>query len=355
MKRAIVAVTLALAGWRLTSCDAPTRASVPAIAEGRDRYTVAWVRETGEGGALDVQQFVRGSLEPLGPPATVEVDAHLVAARLELVPVGDRYLAFGQRFVDPDEEPAVKHLFMKPLDSNGQPLGEATWILANRMCHGAGVVGTNVMIATEIDAGRWQPRGELGVLVFDAGGNRLASWRLANRPEGCASAAHGGELATAWIDRPDEALEEHAYRLRVAIGNARGNRGTFEVPVEDVDAGRVRVASHGDHWAILYADRARRLHVVVVDSQGAVQRRHDLPDAIDRDTVDLASNERGVFITWTDDHRVHFLGLDGTAHAAKTRARGGDAPRALGSGTRCLAAWVEDAERAGVVAVSDCP
>lgn len=353
----LVTVSLVLAGTQLTTCEAPARDFAPAMAFGQDRYTVAWVRPGRKGGAFEVQQFAKQSLKPLTPPTTIARRDDLVAGAVELVAVGDGYLAIG-RVEDPQKQPNwATHILTVPLDARGQAVGKQHTFPWDRACRGAAVVEPYVLIAyKEVARSHRHPYDELGVLAVDRDGNYRGAWSVAANPVNCASAVHGGELAVVWTQWQDGEPGRPGVGLYVAFEEPRrdGRHETFAVPVDNLAASVARIAPLGDDWAILYAERDDHLHVAVIDSHGKLLRREKLPDAIDNETVDLASNERGLFVTWIDGGRVRFVGIDGRART-KTSGSGASRTRALGADSHCVAAWTLHAKRARVTALDSCP
>ena len=353
---ALASVTLA--GTQLATCGDRYRDPAPAIAAGATRYTVAWVRPASKGGTFEVQQFDRKSLKPVAGPASILQRDDLVAGAVELVAVGDRYLAIG-RVEDPEKKPNwATHILTVPLDARGQAAGEQNTFLMDRACPGAGVVGPYVLIAYKhIGRSHRHPDDVLGVLAVDRDGDYRGSWSVASNPITCASAVRGGEIAIVWTRWLEGETGKHPIGLRVAFEEPRrdGRSERFVVPVGNVDSGPVRIAPYGDDWAILYADPDERLHVAVIDSHGKLRRVHDLPTTIDNETVDLASNERGLFASWIDDGRVRFAGIAGVTHAGPTAGRSASGVRALGADTRCVAAWTLRAKQAHVSEAGSCP
>jgi hypothetical protein len=350
--------TVALAGTRLATCGDRYRDPAPAIATGENHYTVAWVQPGRHGGSFEVQQFDRQSLKPVSAPRSILRRDDLVAGAVELVAVGDSYLAIG-RVEDPEKKPNwATHILTIPLDARGQAAGEQHTFLMDSACPGAGVVGPYVLIAYEhIGRSHRHPDDMLGVLAVDRDGNYRGSWTVASNPITCASAVRGGEIAIVWTRWLDGEPGKHSIGLRVAFQEPRrgGRDERFVVPVGNVDSGPVRIAVLGDDWAILYADPDKRLHVAVVDPHGKLQKVHDLPGTIDSETVDLARNERGLFVTWIGGNRLRFAGIDGTTHAAKAAGHGASEVRALGADTQCVAAWTSRAKEARVAKAGSCP
>lgn len=353
----LATVTLALAGTQLATCEAPARDPAPALAAGEDRYTVAWVRPTRKGSSFEVQQFDMQSLKPVAAPSTIVQRDDLVAGAVELVAVGGRYLAIG-RVRDPQRPNAATRILTVPLDARGHAAGEQSTFLMDSACHGARVLGPYVLIVyTRTARSHLHPYASLGVLAVDRDGNYRGEWSVASSPLACASAVHGGELAIVWTHWLDGELGKRGIGLRVAFEEPRrdGRHETFVVPVGNVGSGPVRIAPLGEDWAILYADRDKHLHVVIIDSHGTLRRLHELPDTIDGETVDLASNARGLFVTWVDGGRVRFAGIDGRMRAAKDAGSSASQTRALGAGTRCVAAWTLSAKHASLTEAEGCP
>ena len=182
-------MTLGLASMHVRTCDARDRDSAPALAMGPDRYTVAWMRPARTGGSIHVQPFDPQSLKSLGASSTIVKRADLVAGGLELVAVGDGYLAIG-RIEDPEQRPRwATHLLLVPLDARGQVVGESSVYGVDRPCHGAGVVGPYVLIPY-ILVGRSHrfPEDYVGVLAVDRDGNFRGQWLVGPNAIQCASA-----------------------------------------------------------------------------------------------------------------------------------------------------------------------
>lgn len=339
---AALLATVALVGLR--SCGEPElRASAPAIAAASDRYTVAWMRPARHGGALVVQQFARDTLEPLGPPHPVIERKDLRTFGVELVAMGDGYVAFS-RVEDPEKKPNwATQLVAVPLDRDGNPSGDETIFGASDYaCHGAGAMGDRAVLGyVEIARSHRYPQDTLGLLVVDRQGGYLGSRAIASNVSSCATAIHGRELAVAWTRWVATGSGGYAARLAVALEEPYrdGRDQSFAVPVGDIASSPVRVVPRGDGWAILYNDREDRLHVAFVDTHGALLGTRELPP-IDGDTVDLATNGRGIFVTWVDGGRVRSLGIDGgSPRNVKPSGARASRTRALGDTASCVVAW----------------
>ena len=345
---------LALAATQLATCEPPNRDFAPAIAATDDRYTVAWVH----GDSFEVQQFAKRSLKPLAKPTTIARRDDLVAGAVELVAVGDGYLAIG-RVEDPQKEPNwATHMLTVPLDARGHAAGELNTFMFDRACYGPGVVGPYVLIAYKhIARSHRHPYDTLGVLALDRDGSYRGSWTVAANPTNCASTVHGNELAIVWTHWFRDNHGKSGYELRVAFEEPRrdGRHDSFVVPVGTVGGRPARIASLGDDIALLYADPDDHLHVAVIDSHGKLLRRERLPDGIDMETADLGSNARGLFVTWIDGSRVRFVGIDGRIRAVKGGGNAASRTRALGAESRCVAAWMMNGKRARVTHVEGCP
>lgn len=352
-------VTAALVASR--SCgESPPRAGAPAIAAAYDRYTVAWMRPAKHGGALLVQQFARDTLKPLGPPHVVVEREDLVGAGIELVAIGGGYIATS-RIEDPYGKPSSATLIVAvPLDPEGNQVGDArAFPLMDYACHGAGEIRDHVIMAVKRVARSHRfPKDLLGLLVVDRNGRHQSDRVIASNPIACASAVRGRKIAVAWTRWLETESTESSAGLRIAFPDPfRGDRDdTFVVPVGTIEPWPVRVAPHGDDWAILYSDEDKHLHLAFVDTHGRLLSTRELPREVDRRSVDLDSNARGIFVTWIDGSRVRTLGLDGSSRVHKVAGSRASRTRALGDVASCVAAWtVDNRKRARLVKYSDCP
>lgn len=347
-----------LACTQLTTCDPPDRDFAPAIAAKNDRYTVAWVRPARKGGFFEVQQFDKRSLKPLAKPTTIARRDDLVMGAVELVPVEGGYLAIG-RVEDPEKKPNwATHMFTVSLDENAQPFGKQHRFMFDRACAGAGVAGEYVLIAYKhIGRSHKYPGDDLGLLAVDHNGDYVGSRTVAGNPINCASAVRGRQMAIVWNRWRGSEPGKRTIGLYVSFEEAGrdGRNDTFVVPVGDVSGSPTRIAPLGDDWAILYADPDEHVHVAVIDSHGKLLRQHSLSAAIDIETVDLANNERGLFVSWIDGGRVRFVGIDGPLRTRKSAGGGASRTRALGADSQCVAAWTQHAKDARVAAFDNCP
>ncbi len=357
---ASLVATVALIALQLCG-DPPPRAGAPAIAAAADRYTVAWMRPARHGGALLVQQFARDTLRPLGPPHAVVDGKDLRAGGVELVAVDSGYIATS-RVEDPNKKTpwSPTDMLALALDRDGNRLGNSyTFGPISYACHGAGEIDGRVIMAYEwVARSRRQPNDLLGVLVLDRNARYQGERVIAANPIACASAVRGREIAVVWTRWVETGSAEHSVGLRIAFEDPfRGGRNEkFVVPVGSVAVGPVRVAPHGDDWAVLYSDEDTYLHLAFVDTRGTLLGTRELPRGVDRDTVDLASNARGIFVTWVDGSRVHFLAIDGSPRAPKTAGSRASETRAFGEVASCVAAWTVDrGKRARIARYADCP
>lgn len=337
------------------------RAPAPALAAASDRYTVAWMRPAKEGGALLVQQFARDTLKPLGAPRVIVERDDLRDGGVELVAIDGGYLVTS-RIQDPEKSPNwATRLLTARLDRNGALVGdETTFFAMDYACPGAGVIDDRVAMAyVWIARSHHYPRDVLGVLAVDSDGGYRGSRVIEASPMACASAVHGREIAIAWTrwgGEPGRRVAELGIAFDGPLRDDRSER--FNVPVGDVDAGPLRVAWYRDTWALLYADRDKHLHVAFVDRSGTLVEARPLPQdiAIDNDSVDLAPNARGLFITWVDGGRVRARGINGAPRVVETAGSAPSTTRALGDAASCVVAWTVDGGKRGRIAkAADCP
>ncbi|MGN6105072.1 MAG: hypothetical protein ACTHU0_08210 [Kofleriaceae bacterium] len=251
-------------------------------------------------------------------------------------------------------------MLVVPLDGNGKVVGgEQRYQSMDAACHGAGVIGDRVVIAyREVGRSHRHPEDVLGVLAVDRNGAYLGNRVVAYNPIACASAVHGREIAIAWTRWVETKPGEPAAGLRITFEEPRrdGRHETFVVPVGNVDVGPVRIVRHGDGWAILYGDPDEHLHVAFVDTQGRLVGTRALPREVEGDTVDLATNARGLFVTWIDGGRVRVRGIDGSSRELKTAGSRASETRALGDAASCVAAWtVDGGKHTRIATFADCP
>jgi hypothetical protein len=357
---ALTAATLVLATSQLSMCEERLLIdSAPAMAEGVGIYTVVWERSRGKGGSLEVQQFERSSLKPMGKPKTVLRRDDLMPGSVDLVAIKgnpERYLALS-RVEEPHSTSATTSLLTVPLDEHGRLAGEETsfW-MADSACPGAADTGEYVMLAfTRLARSHHYPHDDLGVLILDRDGGFRTWWEVAYDPLACSSVVRNGEIVIAWTS---PLADRSGYKLRVAFEDPRpgGRHKRVVVPVGKVGAMHAHLVSMGNDWAILYEDAAEHLHIAVINSEGELLRVIDLPDEVDHDSADLGINERGLFLSWNDGKHVRFGDVDGRSRVM-ARAAGEDASatRAWGDGRRCLAVWTMDQKRAQMVESERCP
>ena len=175
-----LAMLTALALVRLTCESAPVVTDpAPAIAEGAKRYTVAWVRPEGTGGALVVQQFDKKSLVPISAPRTVERRADLVPGPIDLAAVGSGYIAVAHIKHSWHRDPRSFDVIVVALDADGAKHGVEDGAGMDRSC-AAGTFGETVLVPyiyRRKDDGDSYDRFELA--AFDANGYRHTVWRIA--------------------------------------------------------------------------------------------------------------------------------------------------------------------------------
>jgi hypothetical protein len=102
----------------------------------------------------------------------------------------------------------------------------------------------------------------------------------------------------------------------------------------------VRVVRHGALWAVLQEDEAYdNGRVELYDDVGRWSGGYDLPRSVEPGSVDLASNNHGLFVTWMSWRGHHLLAVpDGPLrrHPVTATDKG---TRALGHDDECAMAW----------------
>lgn len=348
-------VTGALLGTR--SCGERYPTWPPAIVATADRYTVAWMRPAKRGGALLVQQFSRETLSALGPARVVVEREDLEGGGVEIMAVSSGYVVTS-RVDDPEGPMDATHMLVVPLDGIGRVSGEAWTYFFDYACHGVGLVDDQVVLAyVRVGRSHKLPNDMLGVVYVDHEGDYVDHHVVGANARHCAIAVDRRGLAV--VRTTSHYKDGKAFsRLHVTVELSadRNRQNRFDVMVGDVAAYPVRVARYKEDWAILYADLMARVHVAVVDNEGALIGIHDLPADVDARTVDLASNGRGKFVTWAAGGRVRSLGIDGTMRSLAKAGSRASKTRALGDGTSCVTAWtVGQGESARIGRSPDCP
>ena len=252
------------------------------------------------------------------------------------------------------------NMIVVPLDGHGDRVGSEAIYHADFACHGMGVIDDHVVLAYDwVARSHKHPNDTLGVMYLDRDGDHVSDHVIAYNPRACAIAVHRREVAVVWTRMYyKEQSRAYANTLYIAFESADSHiqHSPLRIPVGDVAWGPARVARYEKEWAVLYAEPDGQLRVALVDSEGALLATRHLPAEVDAETVDLATNARGAFVTWIDGDRVRSLGIDSANRTWTSAGSRASRTRALDDGSSCVTGWTVGAgKQARIARSADCP
>jgi hypothetical protein len=147
--------------------------------------------------------------------------------------------------------------------------------------------------------------------------------------------------------------ETRDYAIAVYFVDASGVTGPLAiVPHEERMPWPDIVSDPAGGWAIAYATKDDAARLVRFD-RSAVRDSKSL-DGVDSDTMSLASNAEGVFVSWHAGGRIRLRSVDASKARALDHASRAETA-AVGYGRECAIAWSDGKDKYAFVSRVACP
>jgi len=256
-------------------------------------------------------------------------------------------VVFGQGDTPGDEDwHPRRHLVIVPLDRTGNVTGESQttpWAVSpDTLCTAPAWTGRHFVVGYGEYSRHHRHRDKMGVIFITESGAYRGHILLRGRSSECALAVQGEVLAVAAGRQASDELGS-PYNIDVQfIDTTTAGLLPDVVTIHSVNSGSpwswVVLVPYNNAWALLYMDADKTSRVALLDRNGIIDTIA-LPVDVEPATAHLGVNDRGLFVTWRRDGKVHLRGLEpGPAHTVRA-PRSSEGTYAVGHADECAAVW----------------